>query len=152
LFSVPPLLEIRHIKPAVVLRREAGPRRWDWIQLGARGFLLMALLTMAASEAGSYQRVVVFTGGLAGTALLLQLAGLSLTAALRRVGHLPSFAVRHGVGSLYRPGNQTPIVLFTVGLGSLFLIAVRIHQINLMAEYHLDLGALSADMFLIDVQ
>jgi putative ABC transport system permease protein len=152
LFSVPPLIEIRHVKPALVLRRESGRRPFDWIQLGARAVLMLALLTMAAWEAGSYRRVAVFAGGLAGTGLVLQLAGLSLTAVVRRIGHLPSFVLRHGIGSLHRPGNQTPVILFAVGLGALFLIAVRIHQINLMAEYRLDLGALTADMFLIDIQ
>ncbi|HXT31044.1 MAG TPA: FtsX-like permease family protein, partial [Vicinamibacterales bacterium] len=44
------------------------------------------------------------------------------------------------------------VTMFTIGLGALFVIAVRLFQVNVQHEYMLDLGALSADMFLIDVQ
>ena len=63
-----------------------------------------------------------------------------------------SFSVRQGVRSLYRPGNQTRVTLFTVGLGALFVIAVRIMQVNMEREYTLDIEGLSADMFFMDVQ
>jgi putative ABC transport system permease protein len=152
LFSLPPLLEVRHVKPAAVLRREHGRRPFDWLQFGARVILTAALVGVAAAQAGSVVRIGVFAAGLAATALTLQLAGVLLSGGLRRAGHLPWFVLRHGVGSLHRPGNQTAIVLFAVGLGSLFLVAVRIYQVNLLTEYRLDLDALRTDMFLIDVQ
>ena len=69
-----------------------------------------------------------------------------------RVGRAPSFVVRQGIASLHRPGNQTRVTLFTVGLGALFVISVRLFQVNMQQEYALDLSGLSADMFLLDVQ
>ena len=71
---------------------------------------------------------------------------------LSRLRRLPSFVLRQGIGSLYRPGNQTRVTLFTVGLGALFVIAVRLFQVNMQQAYALDLSDMSADMFFIDVQ
>jgi putative ABC transport system permease protein len=71
---------------------------------------------------------------------------------LRRSRRFRSFVLRLGVGSLYRPGNQTRVILFTVGLGALFLLSVRLFQVNAQQAYDLDLSDLAADMFLIDVQ
>ena len=56
--------------------------------------------------------------------------------ALARLRRLPSFVLRQGIGSLYRPGNQTRVTLFTVGLGALFVIAVRLMQVNMQQRVH----------------
>jgi putative ABC transport system permease protein len=44
------------------------------------------------------------------------------------------------------------VTLFTVGLGALFVIAVRLFQVNMQQAYALDMTEMSADMFFIDVQ
>jgi putative ABC transport system permease protein len=91
-------------------------------------------------------------GGIALTALALHIAGLGLMRVLRKVPELPWFVWRHGVGGLHRPGNQTHAVLFSVGIGALFLIAVRLNQLNVTGGYAQDFDRLDADMFLIDIQ
>jgi putative ABC transport system permease protein len=153
LFALPPLLEIRDVKPILVLRHDTGGRRrFDWLKIAAQALIAGALALLAVWMAGTYRNASVFVGGIVATVVVLHLAGTVLTRALARVGRLPSFILRQGVGSLYRPGNQTRVILFTVGLGALFVIAVRILQVSLQQEYALDLSGLSADMFLIDVQ
>src|SRR5262249_54598466 len=42
--------------------------------------------------------------------------------------------------------------LFAVGLGALFVIAVRIQQANVLKEYDFDLNAPFGDIFLVDIQ
>jgi len=154
LFSAPLLLEIRQVKPILVLRQNttARRRRIDWLRLGAWLLIAPALFGLAIWQSGSLRYAGIFLGIAVATILILGLAGAALTHALRRVRRLPSFALRQGVSSLYRPGNQTRTILFAVGLGALFVIAVRIQQVNVMKEYDFDLSAASADMFLIDIQ
>ena len=153
LFALPPLLDIRDVKPILVLRHDPGVRRrFDWLKIAAQGLIAGALVVLAGWMAGTYRNASVFVGGIVGTVAVLHLAGSILTAGLARLRRLPSFVLRQGVGSLYRPGNQTRVTLFTVGLGALFVIAVRLLQVNLQQEYALDLGSLSADMFMIDIQ
>ena len=163
LFSLLPLLEIRHIKPVLVLRSNDFSRsarkankfattKIDWTRLGAGLITLLGLLALAGWQAGSLKIGGMFLGGLAVTALVLSLAGTVLMRSLRQARYLPSFALRQGINSLYRPGNQTKVILLAVGLGAFFVIAVRLLQANLMNEFNLDLGANSADMYLIDLQ
>ena len=153
LFALPSLLDIRDVKPILVLRQDTGGRRrFDWLKIGAQVLLAGAIALLAGWMAGTYRNASVFVGGLLATVFLLHVAGTVLIRGLARLRRLPSFVLRQGIGSLHRPGNQTRVTLFTVGLGALFVIAVRLFQVNLQQEYALDLTGLSADMFLIDVQ
>ena len=154
LFALPPLLEIRDVKPILVLRQDAavGRRRIDWLKTAAQVLLAAAVAALAGWQAGTYRDAALFVGAVAATAIVLSGAGTALMAVLSRVRRLRSFVLRQGIGSLHRPGNQTRVTMFTIGLGALFVIAVRLFQVNVQHEYMLDLGALSADMFLIDVQ
>ena len=154
LFALPPLLEIRDVKPILVLRHDAavGRRRLDWLKIAAQVLLAAAVAALAGWQAGTYRDAALFVGAVAATAIVLSGAGTALMAVLSRVRRLRSFVLRQGIGSLHRPGNQTRVTMFTIGLGALFVIAVRLFQVNVQHEYMLDLGALSADMFLIDVQ
>ncbi len=154
LFSLPLLLEIRQVKPMLVLRQNtiARRRRIDWLRLGAWSTVAPALFSLAIWQSGSLKYAGIFLGIAVATILVLGLAGAALMSALRRLSRLPSFAMRQGVSSLYRPGNQTRTILFTVGLGALFVIAVRIQQANVLKEYDFDLNTASVDMLLIDIQ
>jgi putative ABC transport system permease protein len=154
LFALPPLLEIRDVKPILVLRGDiAGTRRRvDWLKAGAQLILGAAIAALAGWQSGTYRNAALFVSGLAATAVILQGAGALLMKSLAGLKRQRSFVLRQGVGSLYRPGNQTRVTLFTVGLGALFVIAVRLFQVNVQSEYLLDLSGLSSDMFLIDIQ
>ena len=54
--------------------------------------------------------------------------------------------------SLGRPGNQTRVILMAVGLGAFFILAIRVIQGNLLAEFSVEAGKNSPDIVLIDVQ
>src|SRR5262249_26794329 len=121
-------------------------------KIAAQALLLAAIVSLAGWWAGTYRDAAIFIGGIAATAVVLQFASAGLMRVLARLKRLPSFVLRQGVGSLYRPGNQTRVTLFTVGLGALFVIAVWLFQVNVQSEFLLDLSGLSSDMFVIDVQ
>lgn len=153
LFALPPLLDIRDVKPILVLRHDAAARRrFDWVRIGAQLLIAATIAGLAGWMAGAYRDAAIFVGGIFAAVVVLHLAGTILMHLLARLRRLPSFVLRQGVGSLYRPGNQTRVILFTVGLGALFVVAVRLFQVNLQQEYALDMTDLAADMFMIDVQ
>lgn len=154
LFSIVPLLEIRQIKPILVLRSltETGRWRFDSVKIVAGVIVVLGLLALAGWQAGSFKIGGIFLAGLAAMTFVLNLAATILMKFLRGVRRVPSFTLRQGINSLYRPGNQTRIILMAVGLGVFFVVAVRSLQLNLRYEFALDLNAFRADMYLIDIQ
>jgi putative ABC transport system permease protein len=172
LFSLVPLLEVRRVKPLLLLRSldtqstpgAAAPRSWrtalvpDWVrradpvQMAAATAVTAALVGLAAWQAASIRVALVVCGGFAGIALILHGAGALLVRVVRPLAAASSFPLRHAVGSLGRPGNQTRVILLAVGLGSFFVLGVRALQGNLLQQFSVQLQRGGADMFLIDIQ
>ncbi len=152
LFSLVPLLEVRHVKPSLLLRDEARSRRPDAVQVLVSVFVVGALVALTVWQAGNWRIGLVVAAGFAGTALVLHLAGSLVIRAIRPLARSQSFALRHAVLQLSRPGSQMRIVLLAVGLGSFFIIGVRSLQQNLVDQFAVNVTADSPDMFLLDVQ
>jgi putative ABC transport system permease protein len=171
LFSLVPLLEVRRVKPLLLLRSldtvtppPPGKRSWrdsmvpawvrraDPVQIAAGGIVTAALVALAAWQAASITVALVVCGGFAAIALVLHGAGALLVRAARPLAATPYFPLRHAVGTLRRPGNQTRVILLAVGLGSFFVLGVRALQANLLEQFSVQLQRGGADMFLIDIQ
>ena len=152
LFSLVPLLEVRHVKPSLLLRDEARSRRPDLTQVLVTLFVVAGLVGLTVWQAGSWRVGLIVAAGFAGTALVLHVAGSLLIRAVVPLARSKSFALRHAVLHLSRPGSQMRIVLLAVGLGSFFIIGVRSLQQNLIAEFRVNVTPDSPDMFLLDIQ
>jgi putative ABC transport system permease protein len=154
LFSALPLLQVRTIKPNLLLRDEAGEkmRRLDPLKLIFGAFSLIGLLGVAAWQAGSLKVGAIFLVGLGATSVVLYLAAIVLTKLLRRVKNFGSFSVRQAVNSLYRPGNQTRVILLAVGLGAFVVLGVQSLQGNLIREFDFTRNQKLPSLFFIDVQ
>ena len=168
LFSLVPLLEVRRVKPLLLLRggdpaivtavpfafgqwRERA-RSFDWLQISAAVVVSAALVGIASWQAASLRIGLIVCGGFAGVALLLLGAGALMVRAVRPLSRTRIFALRHAVLGLRRPGNQTRVVLLAVGLGTFFVLGVRALQSNLLDEFSVELDKGGPDMFLIDIQ
>ncbi|HEX8459551.1 MAG TPA: FtsX-like permease family protein [Pyrinomonadaceae bacterium] len=173
LFSALPLLRVRRIKPNTLLRedtaqagltagtdatwrrrlvRALSPARIDFQRGAVALCVIAALVALAAWQAGSFRVGAFFMAGLALAAGALQLTAMLIIFLVRRARHVRSFALRHAVNSLYRPGNQTRVVVLAVGLGAFLVIATHSLQRNLVREFDPAARAQLPSMFLIDVQ
>jgi putative ABC transport system permease protein len=154
LFSALPLLQVRTIKPNLLLRDEAGEkmRRLDPTKWAFGAASLAGLLGVAAWQAGSLKVGAIFLVGLGATSLCLYAAAIVLTKLLRRIKNFGSFSVAQAVNSLYRPGNQTRIILLAVGLGAFVVLAVQSLQANLVREFDFTRSQKLPSLFFIDVQ
>jgi putative ABC transport system permease protein len=172
LFSLVPLLDVRRVKPLLLLRGgTAGaiaggailPGWWtpagirarvaalDGAQVAAAVLVGAALIAVAGWQAASLQVGAIVCGGFAAVAFALHLVGAGVVRAVRPIARAPWFPLRHAVLSLGRPGNQTRVILLAVGIGSFFVIGVRSLQANLVQQFSLELGSSGADMFLIEI-
>lgn len=154
LFSALPLLQVRNIKPNLLLRDETGEkiRRLDWTKWIFGAVCLGGLLGLAVWQAGSLMVGAFFLVALGLTTGILYLTAAALTLILRRVKFFGSFALSQAVNSLYRPGNQTRIILLAVGLGAFVVLAVQSLQSNLIREFDFSRNERLPSMFFIDVQ
>ncbi|HVF47531.1 MAG TPA: FtsX-like permease family protein [Pyrinomonadaceae bacterium] len=154
LFSALPLLQIRTIKPKLLLRDENNENlsRLDWTKWIFGALCLAALLALAVWQAGSLRVGAYFLGGLGATGGVLYLTAAILIWALKKVKGLGPFSVRQAVNSLYRPGNQTRVVLLAVGLGAFVVITVQILQANLVREFDFSRNRRLPSLIFVDIQ
>jgi putative ABC transport system permease protein len=152
LFSLPPLLEIRDVKPSLLLRAEAGKRRVDVVQIVVIVLAVAGLVALTIWQAGSLRIGSIVAIGFAATAVVLHFAGVGLIKAIQPMARSTWFPLRHAVLQLSRPGSQARIVLLAVGLGSFFIVGVRSLQENLVREFTVNLSPDLPYMFLLDVQ
>ena len=169
LFALVPLLDVRRIKPLLLIRgadaaiavaalpsgmRGVGARlrRIDWLQAGLAITVAAALVGVASWQAGSWRAGAAVSIGFAVVAAVLYVAAFALVRFVLPLASAPWFPLRHAVISLRRPGNQTRVILLAVGLGSFFVLGVRALQSNLVSEFDVGVSRGGADMFIIDVQ
>ncbi|MCX7602889.1 MAG: FtsX-like permease family protein [Bryobacteraceae bacterium] len=149
LFSVPPLLAIRDVKPALIFRREmpeAKPPlrarvRRKLPAAGAGALILAGLGAMAAWLASSLKVGAWFAGGLvAALAVLGAVAWILLRALKWALAHAPvrlPLWLRHGVANIYRPGNHAASILVAMpkGAPNVFLINITPRELDAMREF-----------------
>jgi putative ABC transport system permease protein len=153
LFSIVPLLEVRLVKPSLLLRQDIPPApRFDWLKWTMTAGVAAALVGVASWQAGSLRVGLVLSGGFVGLAFVLHLAGAALIRAVQPLRYSRSFALRQAVLHVARPGNQTRVILLAVGLGTFFILGVQSLQANLLREFSMQVGPNAPDMFLMDVQ
>jgi putative ABC transport system permease protein len=152
LFASVPLLDVRRVKPSLLLREAATARERDWVRWVAILVLLASLVLLTVWQAASLRVGLSVSVGLAAVAAVLSAVSAGLIRAVRPLARSRRVAVRHAVLRLSRPGNQTRAVLLAVGLGAFFIVGVRLLQANLLAQVSVALDTGAADMFLIDVQ
>ena len=153
LFSIVPLLEVRNVKPSLLLRQDIpSSPTFDWLKWCVAASVAASLVGVAAWQAGSLRVGLLLSGGFVAVAFVLHLAGLALVRAVQPLRYSRSFALRQAVLHVARPGNQTRIILLAVGLGTFFILGVRALQANLLQDFELQVGENAPDMFLMDIQ
>ena len=152
LFAMVPLLEVRQVKPSLLLRHETSGAKRDWFQIGATVIVAGALVALASWQAASLRVGVTVCLGFIGLTIVLHGVGWLLTRMTRPLARSSWFPMRQAVLHLSRPGNQTRVILLTVGLGTFFIMGVRGLQVNLLNQFALQIGENTPDMFLVDIQ
>jgi putative ABC transport system permease protein len=180
LFTLPPLLGIKGIKPAQIFRRDmesekaSGKRGMASFgivptgrpvsqRLAAMGVRIVILLGAGAVAAtlteggfgarlrtGSYFTVALGIG----LGLLTLAAWLALRGArafLRGASHRLPGAVRHGIANLYRPGNQAQAAVVALGVGVMFTLTVYLVQNALVSQIRGSAPPGMPNVFLLDI-
>jgi len=165
LFTVPPLLSIRRIRPNLILRREMAETKPGWqtrLREGRASILagvaiIIGIAGIAMSFATGTANDIWKTGAYFAGALVVSLTVLSgiawlMLRGLKAAGRLQlPTSVRHGIANLYRPGNQAGSVLVALGIGVMFTLTVYLVQRGVIAEMSSSAPPGMPNVFLIDI-
>jgi putative ABC transport system permease protein len=151
LYALWPLLRIRHVPPALILRREAEPRRpgpRPWLAVVP---IALGLAALALWQAGSWKIGALFAGGLAAALGLLALGARGVVALARRVPWRGA-AWRQGAANLHRPGSHAGPVLISLGLAVMLVVAIAVLESGLRAQMTDRSPDEAPAFFFIDIQ
>lgn len=146
LFTLPPLLAIRRIRPALILRRDMpeaklplrqrlaeSPDAW-----GVGTVLLAGLAGIAAWLADSPRVGGYFALGLAASLVVLGGVAWALLRMIRALLRNPPVRLksvtRQGLSNLHRQGNQAQAILVAMSLGVMFTLSVYLIQSSLIED------------------
>lgn len=159
LFTLPPLLGIRSVRPAQVFRRDMESPRRDRLPMFLAG---LAILTGAAAVAAtvtegawrdSLRTGAVFAIGLAVGLAFLSLTGWIFLKTVARAHGLRALPVtlRHGIANLYRPGSQAQSAVVALGVGVMFTLTVFLVQSALLNQIRSSAPPGAPNVFLLDI-
>jgi len=146
LFTLPPLLAIRKIRPALILRRDMPDAKLPWRKrfLELRESLVVgALIVIGLGAIAGWLAASLRVGAYFAAGLTLSLIALAIVAALllrglrvflRETRLRLSPVMRQGLANLYRSGNQAQSILVAFGLGVMFTLTVYLVQHSLVSE------------------
>lgn len=133
LFSLFPLVAVRKISPLRALRATVEGSKTDRVTYLMYLLVVLFLIVFSYLQLGSWKNAVIFS-----TAILLSFGVLTAFAMfviwmVRR--YFPvngSFILRQGLANLYRPNNQTLVLIVTIGLGTILITSLFMSQQMLM--------------------
>jgi len=155
LFALLPLIGIRNIAPLNTLRLSLDSQnpvkdRLSWV---VYGLIALFVFGYAYLQLSGFLQTLVFTAGVAlSFAVLFATASLLIWLVRRFFPVSWSYLWRQGLSNLFRPYNQTVILVISIGLGTAFIATLLLVQEMLIARVSLSASDSQPNMVLFDIQ
>jgi putative ABC transport system permease protein len=155
LFALLPLISIRNISPLNTLRISyedvniiRDPLRWLVYFL-----ILLFIVSFTFFQLDSWLASIFFTIGILIAFLILSFTAWLLMKVMRVIIQSSwSYLFRQGFANLYRPNNQTIILIVSIGLSTAFICTLFFIQSILIGQVKLSSSGNQANMILFDIQ
>lgn len=153
-FALPALMSILDVSPLEVLRAQSSPG--GSIKRTAI-FWVLALVYVAGFavfQTQSWFGGIVFTGALVVSLGALAALAKAITVLTRRfMPDWGSFTFRQGLANLFRPNNQTMVLMVTIGLGTGLIVTLLLSRSLLLEKLQqTSSGTEQPNMVLFDIQ
>ena len=154
LFSILPLISVRFVPPLTVLRAASDARtprsktRWITVVLIALFPLLFAAMQTRSFMTGTF----FFLGLAAALGCLTAVASLLLYLVRKFFPERAGFILRHSLSSLFRPNNQTRVLLVTIGLGAFIISTLNIVEESMLGQVEFTGQENQSNTILFDIQ
>jgi len=155
LFALLPLISIRNISPLNTLRMSyedinlmRDPLRWLVYSL-----IVIFVVTFTFFQLDSWMASIFFTIGISIAFLILAFTAWLLMKVMRAIIQSSwSYLLRQGFANLYRPNNQTIILIVSIGLSTAFICTLFFIQSILIGQVKLSSSGNQSNMILFDIQ
>jgi putative ABC transport system permease protein len=149
-FALPPLLQLKHVPPARVLRRnlEPPPLRYATVY----GAALAALIALLGWLVRDRELLLYVFGATLATFAVLMLAGWMLVRALGVFRARVGVSWRYGMANIARRGRDSVIQIVAFGLGLMVLLLLAVVRDDLMQEWRASLPANAPNHFMINIR
>lgn len=155
LFALLPLSGILQTSPLRTLRASYGEQERvnRWLRWGVYALIALAIFGFTWWLIRDWKETLFFIGGMAAAFLLLYGVALLMMVLLRR--YFPknwSYVWRQGIANLFRPENQTVLLVVTIGLGTMLLSTLFLTQNLLLKQVEFSGSGNQPNMILFDIQ
>lgn len=149
-FALPPLLQLRRVPPARVLRRnlEPPPLRYATVYAAA----VVSLVGLMAYLVRDLRLVSYVAGGTLATFLALFGGGWLLVRALGHVRSRVGVAWRYGIANIARRGRESVVQIVAFGLGLMVLLLLVLVRNDLLEDWRASLPQDAPNHFLINIR
>lgn len=161
-FALLPLLAVRNISPLLVLRASVEDEKIQQDKLRYAVFALIALVVLmfAVLQTDSTlslierlkQGVLIVLGLGVSFALLALVAKCTMVGARKFFPKRWNYVWRQGLANLYRPNNQTLVLILSLGFGTMLISLMYLLQAMLIAQVELTSKENQPNLVFFDVQ
>jgi len=155
LFALLPLSGILKTSPLRTLRASYGEQEAvnRWLRWGVYALIGAAIFGFTWWLIKEWKETLWFMGGIAAAFLLLYGVARLLMLLLRRFFPKKwSYVWRQGIANLFRPENQTVLLVVTIGLGTMLLSTLFLIQNLLLRQVEFSGSGNQPNMILFDIQ
>lgn len=155
LFALLPLIRLGKISPLQSIRAAFESQRNKLSPEAMVIFLLLGLFLFgfAFFQIGEWKQALMFVLGLVATFGLLVLIAKGLMTVAKKVSSkTTSFLVKQGIANLYRPNNQSTILLLTIGICAVLISTLLFSRYILVEQITLTGAENRPNMVLFDIQ
>ena len=149
-FALPPLLQLRHVPPARVLRRNLEPPPLKYVTV--YGTAIASLIALLAWLLRDLQLLIYVVAATAATFVVLIGAGWLLVRSLGSFRGRVGISWRYGMANIARRGRDSVIQIIAFGLGLMVLLLLAVVRNDLMQEWRASLPADAPNYFMINIR
>ena len=154
LFSILPLISVRFVPPLTVLRASPSSKsNFSKTKVVAIALIALFPLAFAALQTKSILTGTFFFLGLVAALGCLTLVAIGLLYLVRKFFPTQAgFILRHSLSSLFRPNNQTRVLLVTIGLGAFIISTLNIIEQSMLGQVEFTGQENQSNTILFDIQ
>ncbi len=155
LFALLPLLSVRKVSPLAIFRTSAEVEtgKEDVVKYGVYLAILLLIGGFAFLQLRNFKDTLFFTGGVLLAFFILAGVAKGMMWLVRKFFPVSwSFIWRQSLANLYRPNNQTLILIVAIGLGTALISTLYFVQRTLLSEVEISGSNNQPNMVLFDIQ